>query len=131
MRKAAVERLVGLTVIGACAACGASPAYETKTPATVTVPANEVVVLPADRVVEKCPCDGDRGEVEAPTWAKRVEYVHVTEWQSPASAKRAEAFVAEDPSRFRASGPPPPALSMHQGIPETRITRLGRSGWRY
>ena len=130
MRKAVVERLVGLTVIGACAACGGSPAYETKTPATVALPANEVIVVPADRVVEKCPCDG-AGEGEAPTPPRRVEYVHVTEWQSPASAKRAEAFVAEDPSRFRSSGPPPPALSMHQGIPETRITRLGRSGWRY
>jgi hypothetical protein len=130
MRKAALDRLLGLVVIGACAACGASPAYEAKTPATVTVPTNEVMVVPADRVVEKCPCDGERS-ADGPTWAKPVQYVHVTEWQSPASAKRAEAFVAEDPSRFRASGPPPPALSMHQPIPETRIVRMGRSGWRY
>lgn len=129
MRKAVLGRVLGLTVIGACVACGASPAYETKSPATVALPANEVVVVPADRVVEKCPCHGT-GDAEAPTWPKRVEYVHVTEWQSPASAKRAEAFVAEDPSRFR-SPHPLPALSMHQGIPETRITRLGRSGWRY
>jgi hypothetical protein len=129
MRKAVLHRVVGLTVIGACAACGASPAYEAKSP-TVTVPASDVVVVPADRVVEKCPCDGER-EADAPSWAKRVQYVHVTEWQSPDSAKRAEAYVAEDPSRFRASTPPPPALSMHQAIPETRIQRMGRSGWRY
>lgn len=128
MRKAVLGRIVGLTIIGACAACGASPAYEAKSP-TVSVPANEAMVVPADRVVEKCPCDGER-EGEASSRSKGVEYVHVTEWQSPASAKRAEAFVAEDPSRFK-SPHPVPALSMHRGIPETRIYRMGRSGWRY
>jgi hypothetical protein len=125
MRKAALDRILGLSVIGACFACGASPAYEAKAPATVALPANQVVVVPADRVVEKCPCDGDaESSPRAPD--KSVQYVHVTEWQSPAAAKRAEAFVAEDPLRFRVSTPPP-ALTMHQGIPETRVHRMGRT----
>lgn len=124
MRKAALDRLLGLSVIGACFGCGASPVHEAKAP-TVTVPANEVVVVPADRVVDKCPCDSDEQATPASP-RKSVEYVHVTEWQSPGAAKRAEAFVAEDPSRFR-SAHPVPVLSMHQGIPETRVHRLGHT----
>ena len=112
-------RILGLSVIGACVACGASPAYDAKTPNSVTVPTNEVMVVPADRVVDKCPCGDER--------TKSVQYVHVTEWQSPAAAQRAEAMVAEDPSRFRASTPAPGALTMHRPIPETRVYR---SGWR-
>ena len=130
MRTPALDRILGLAVLGACVACGASPAYDAKTPATVAVPSNEVMVVPADRVVDKCPC-GAEGATANPAQAKSVQYVHVSEWQSPAAAKRAEAFVAEDPSRFKASTPAPGALTMHQPIPETRVYRMGRSGWRW
>jgi hypothetical protein len=91
----------------------------------MTVPANEVVVVPADRVVDECPPESQRMR------AGKVEYVPMAAWQSPDAAKRAEAFIAENPSSIRSSGAPLPALTMHQPIPETRIYRLGRSGWRY
>ena len=88
------------------------------------------MVVPADRVVEKCPCDED--VAQAPPQRKSVEYVSVDAWQSPPAAKRAEAFVAENPDRFHAASPAPPALTMHRPIPETRFSRMGGYGvfWR-
>lgn len=122
MRKLTLDRILVLTVAGVCAACGSSPAYESKTPAAV-------MVVPADRVVEKCPCD-DADEQARPR--QSVEYVPVEAWQSPPAAQRAEAFVAQDPNRFHAATPPPPALTMHRAIPETRFSRMGGYGliWR-
>jgi len=119
MRKPSLDRVLALSVLGASVGCGASPVNEPKTPTAV-------FIVPADRVVEKCPCDGDD---EAPPLRKPVEYVHVDQWQSPPAAKKAEAFIAENPSLFATPGDPPAKLTMHQGIPETRIIRLGR--WRY
>ena len=123
MRSPTLDRILVLAVVAACAACGTSPAYESKTPAAV-------MVVPADRVVEKCPCDGDADQ--APPQRKGVEYVHVDAWQSPPAAKRAEESIAENPNRFHASTPPPPALTMHRPIPETRFSRMGGYGliWR-
>lgn len=116
MRRRTLDGLIGLTVVGACVGCGTSPAYEAKTPGTV-------MVVPADRVVEKCPCDE---QVEqAPPQRKSVEYVQWDEWQSPPAAQRAESFIAANPNRFRASAPPPPALLLHQPIPETRFAWMG------
>lgn len=124
MRRRKLDGLLALTVVGACAACGTSPGYESKTPAAV-------MVVPADRVVEKCPCDEEAGQ--APAQRKSVEYVRTDEWQSPPAAHRAETFIAENPRRFVSNAPPPPALSLHQGIPETRFSRMGGYGpiWRY
>lgn len=123
MRKPTLERIIVLAFVSACAACGSSPAYEAKTPTAV-------MVVPADRVVEKCPCDA--ADEQAPPQRKRIEYVHVSQWQSPPAAQRSEATIAENPNAFRSSLPPPPALTMHRPIPETRFSRMGGYGviWR-
>lgn len=107
----------------ACFACGASPAQESKTPV-------QVMIVPADRVVEKCPCD-DQEDAAAPR-RKPTEYVHVGEWQSPRSALRAEAAIAKSPrGTVGESGYVDlPQLTLHQGIPEGRVSRMGRYGWR-
>ena len=120
MRKPTFDRILALGALGACVGCGSSPAYESKTPAAV-------MVVPADRVVEKCPCDDDAAQALPPR--KRVEYVKVEDWQSPPAAQRSEAFIAQNPDRFHASAPPPPALTMHRPIPETRFSRMGGYGW--
>lgn len=109
----------------ACFACGTSPAQESKTPA-------RMIVVPADRVVEKCPCGGDEDEAAMPA-RKATEYVHVGEWHSPPSARRAEAEIAKSPrGTIGESGYVElPRLTLHQGIPEGRVHRMGRGyGWR-
>lgn len=89
------------------------------------VTAPPAVVVPADRVVEKCPC-GEDEEADDCT-RKPVEYVHVTAWQSPPSARRVEEHVAAQPAVGAGGGRiVMPKLTMHQGIPEGRAWRLGR-----
>lgn len=105
-----------VVAVAGCFACGPSPAYEAKAPV-------RVVEVPADRVVEKCPCED--AEDDAPTARKPIAYVPVSEWQSPPAAKRSEEEIAASP-RNGAGYVELPKLTLHQGIPTGRAYRLAR-----
>ena len=113
---------VSILLATACFACGASPAQDAKTPSQASE-VRQVMIVPAERVVEKCPCDEDALE-SAPTARKPVEYVSVDEWEPPMAARRIERRIAP-----RGSAPATyvnlPKLTLHRGIPEGGVTRMG------
>ena len=100
--------------------CGPSPALQPATPV-------RVVRVPAERVVQKCPCDeddeADEDEAASPP-KKPLEYVQIDEWQPPPSVQALEARVAP-----RGNAPPTyvqlPRLTMHREIANTTIYRRG------
>jgi hypothetical protein len=115
--------LVVLLALGALAlGCGRSPA----------MPSAPVKLVRAEngRAVP-CNCadddDDDDLDDDATTKHRRgpVEYVHMSEWQAPASAQRAEAGIAP-----RGSATPTyiefPKLTLHKPIPETTVSGRGR-----
>lgn len=118
----ALAHRVSILLATACFACGASPAQESKTPWQASA-VSQVMIVPADRVVERCPCDDDALD-SASTARKPVEYVPVDEWQPPMAARRIESRIAP-----RGSAPATyvnlPKLTLHRGIPEDRVTQMG------
>jgi len=71
-------------------------------------------------------CDGDDDDDAAPPPPKPVEYVRIDEWQAPAHVQEFESQViprgAAKPSYIQY-----PKLTLHQPIPETRVSgRLRR-----
>lgn len=109
-----------LVLAFATAACGASPAAPARTAGAV-----EVVPVPADRVVQRCPSDDDEDEAPAP---RGVEYVRLEDWQAPPSVAHLESQLPP-----RGAEPPAytqfPRLTLHQSIPSTsfRATRYWRT----
>jgi hypothetical protein len=101
--------------------CGPSPALPPPTPV-------RVVRVPAETVVQVCPCDHDDDEVDdddaPPPPRTPLEYVRIDEWQPPPSVQELEARVMP-----RGNKPPTylrlPRLTMHREITNATAYRRG------
>ena len=107
--------------------CGRSPAMP-RTPEKVMV---RVDANAADAKVVPCSdCDDEDDDDDDPPVARKpapVEYVRMSEWQEPESAKRAAAEVVQSGDggkRYTEF----PKLTLHRPIEETRV--YGRYLWR-
>ena len=84
-----------------------------------------VVVVDCDDLED---ADQDDGESAATPPKKPVEYVHITEWQSPPAARDIEGRIEP-----RGSKPPEyvhhPTLTKHREIAPTTTYRTGRYWW--
>lgn len=84
----------------------------------------QVVRVPADRVVEACPCNADDDEDALPPLAvkKPVEYVRLDAWEPPPSVKEIEARIEprgnKAPDYVRL-----PSLTLHREIPPATMAR--------
>jgi len=105
--------------------CGRSPAMP-RTP-TKIVRVEDGKVSPCNCAVAELDDDDDDDDDVAPRKPAPVEYVRMSEWQEPESAKRAAAGVAPRGSDGRPRYIEFPSLTLHKPIGETTY---GRYRWR-
>ena len=115
-----------LSLAGLVIGCGRSPAMPRTPVKMVRVEDGKAVPCNCDVLGDE---DDDDDDEVTPRKSPPVQYVRMSEWQEPESAKRAASEVvptSAGSSRYTQF----PKLTLHQGIGETRVYGRWPTRWR-